>query len=342
GAAADSTVVHLAGTETIMGAKTFSSDVILTGNLNVTGNINQAGTQPTQWSGEEWTGTAVAVPSGMAFSLGVGSDNVFRCQLAGGGSCMPSPGSGMVYPGAGVPNSLGSSWGASYGTSGSGGTLALTTSPVFTGTPTVPGYVATVTTVNGHTLAANVTVSASDLTSGTLPAAQLPAGACSWITVPTQSGSGNAFTGTNKAIVWGVYNAYPCVTNNVAYVVGTADSSGNNYALGLYTGSSGGTGTLIATTASTAGSSFAPSAGIKHISWNASNILVPAGRIYIALTSNCASSCAALLGTPGSGVTWAANIQVGVTTGGSALPAMVTLPADSFSSGASIPSLIVY
>ncbi len=342
GAAADSTVVHLAGTETIMGAKTFSSDVTLTGNLNVTGNINQAGTQPTQWSGEEWTGTAVAVPSGMAFSLGVGSDNVFRCQLAGGGSCMPSPGSGMVYPGAGVPNSLGSSWGASYGTSGSGGTLALTTSPVFTGSPTVPGYVATVTTVNGHTLAANVTVSASDLTSGTLPAAQLPAGACSWITVPTQSGSGNAFTGTNKAIVWGVYNAYPCVTNNVAYVVGTADSSGNNYALGLYTGSSGGTGTLIATTASTAGSSFAPSAGIKHISWNASNILVPAGRIYIALTSNCASSCAALLGTPGSGVTWAANIQVGVTTGGSALPATVTLPTDSFSSGASIPSLIVY
>jgi len=49
-----------------------------------------------------------------------------------------------------------------------------------------------------------------------------------------------------------------------------------------------------------------------------------------------------LLGTPGSGVTWAANVQVNVTTGGAALPSTVTLPSDSFSSGASIPALIVY
>jgi hypothetical protein len=117
--------------------------------------------------------------------------------------------------------------------------------------------------------------------------------------VPTQGGSGNAFAGTNKAIVWGVYNPYPCVTNNVAYVVGTADNTSNNYALGLYFGASGGSGTLIATTASTAGTSFAPSTGIKHLAWNATNVSVPAGRIYIALTSNCASSCAALLGTSG-------------------------------------------
>ena len=215
-------------------------------------------------------------------------------------------------------------------------------SPTFTGTPVVPGYVTSGTTVNGHALSANVTVAASDITTGTLPTAQLPATTCSWVTVPTQSGSGNAFSGTNKAIVWGVYNPYPCVTNNVAYVVGTADNTANNYALGLYTGTSGGTGTLVATTASIAGSSFAPTAGIKHIAWNASNVTVPAGRIYIALTSNCASSCAALLGTPGSGVTWAANVQVSVTTGGAALPSTVTLPADSFSSGASIPALIVY
>jgi hypothetical protein len=41
-------------------------------------------------------------------------------------------------------------------------------------------------------------------------------------------------------------------------------------------------------------------------------------------------------------VTWVTNTPVSVTTGGAALPATVTLPADSFSSGASIPSLIVY
>jgi hypothetical protein len=286
GAAADSAVVHLAGTETITGAKTFSNNVTLSGNLSVAGNINQTGTGPTQWSGQDWTGTTVTVPSGMAFSLGVGSDNIFKCQLTSGASCMAS--------------------------------------------------------VNGHALSSNVTVSASDLTTGTLPSAQLPAPTCSWITVPTQGGSGNAFSGTNKAIVWGVYNPYPCVTNNVAYVVGTADNTANNYALGLYIGSSGGTGTLVATTASTAGTTFAASTGIKHIAWNASNVTVPAGRIYIALTSNCASTCAALLGTSGTGVTWAANVQLSVTTGGAALPSSVTLPADSFSSGASIPALIVY
>ena len=80
----------------------------------------------------------------------------------------------MVYPGAGIPNSTGSTWATSYGTSGSGSTLALTASPVFTGSPTVPGYVPTSTTVNGHALSSNVTISASDITTGTLPHAQLP------------------------------------------------------------------------------------------------------------------------------------------------------------------------
>ncbi|HLB92837.1 MAG TPA: hypothetical protein VJK27_10880, partial [Terriglobales bacterium] len=321
-------------------ANTFTGNQTINGNLSVSGNITQAGSGPTQWSGNEWTGTSVTVPSGMAFSLGVASNNSLSCQLASGASCMPA--NGMTYPGTGIANSTGTAWGTSYSTSGSGTTVALTASPVFTGSPTVPGYVATSVTVNGHALSSNVTVSASDLTTGTLPSGQLPLPTCSWITEPTESGSGNAFSGTNKAVLWGVYNPYPCVTNNVAYVVGTADNTSNNYALGLYSGTSSGTGTLIATTTSTAGTTFAPSAGIKHIAWNASNVTVPAGRVYIALTSNCSSSCAALLGTAGNGVTWAANVQVSVSTGGAALPATVTLPADSFSSGASIPSLIVY
>ena len=40
------------------------------------------------------------------------------------------------------------------------------TSPTFTGTPTVPGYVPTSTTVNGHALTGNVTVTATDLSLG--------------------------------------------------------------------------------------------------------------------------------------------------------------------------------
>jgi len=48
--------------------------------------------------------------------------------------------SGMVYPGAGIPNSTGSAWGTSYSTTGSGN-VVLSTSPVLVapdlGTPTV-------------------------------------------------------------------------------------------------------------------------------------------------------------------------------------------------------------
>jgi hypothetical protein len=39
--------------------------------------------------------------------------------------------SGMVYPGAGIPNSTGSAWGTSYTTTGSGTVVALATSPTF-------------------------------------------------------------------------------------------------------------------------------------------------------------------------------------------------------------------
>jgi hypothetical protein len=124
--------------------------------------------------------------------------------------------------------------------------------------------------------------------------------------------------------------------------VGTVDNTSNNYVLGLLTGVSGGTATIIASTASTAGTTFAPSAGIKVIAWNSSNVTVPAGRVYITLTSNCTSSCAALLGTPGTGVSYAANQSISVGTGGAALSGSITLPTDSFSSGASIPALIVY
>jgi len=50
----------------------------------------------------------------------------------------PAP-SGMVYPGAGIPNSTGTAWGTSYSTTGSGTVVALATSPSFTtpilGTP---------------------------------------------------------------------------------------------------------------------------------------------------------------------------------------------------------------
>ncbi|MFZ1084518.1 MAG: hypothetical protein WAN35_06100, partial [Terracidiphilus sp.] len=66
---------------------------------------------------------------------------------------------------SGCPNVTGIVTVANGGTGASSATVALTNL----------GAVGTSTTVNGHALSSNVTVSASDLTTGTLPHAQLPA-----------------------------------------------------------------------------------------------------------------------------------------------------------------------
>ncbi len=133
GAAADSAVVHLAGAETVSGTKTFSSDATFSGNLNVAGNINQTGTGPTQWSGKKWTGTTVTVPSGMDFSLGIGSDNAFKCQLMSGTSCMPTDAVTSVFGRTGAV--LAGS--GDYSVSQITGAASLA-SPAFTGSPTAP------------------------------------------------------------------------------------------------------------------------------------------------------------------------------------------------------------
>jgi hypothetical protein len=71
--------------------------------------------------------------------------------------------SGMIYPGAGIPNSTGSAWGTSYSTTGTGTVVALATSPSFTtpvlGTPT-SGNLANCTfpTLNQNTTGSSATV----------------------------------------------------------------------------------------------------------------------------------------------------------------------------------------
>jgi len=80
----------------------------------------------------------------------------------------------------------------------------------------------------------------------------------------------------------------------------TADNTGTNlydigvYSLGFGTGTSG---SLLAHTGPIAGTTFAPATGFVSEAMTSSVLLVP-GTYLIAVTSNCASSCAALAASP--------------------------------------------
>lgn len=84
------------------------------------GECHDAGTS---LSGGTLLGVVTGVPSGNNAVIGL------TPLSASSGS--------TVYPGAGIPNSTGSAWSTSYGTSGTGN-VALTGSPAFTGTPSAP------------------------------------------------------------------------------------------------------------------------------------------------------------------------------------------------------------
>ena len=356
------------------GSPTFLSNVTINGNLSVAGNISQSSTSPTQWSGKEWTSTTVTVPSGMDYSLGVGSDNTFKCQLASGASCMPS--------GSGAVSSVFGRTGAVMAQSGDYSVGQVT------------GAVANTTTVNGHALSANVTVSASDVTTGTLPHAQLPAlvsgdipnnaantsgtaanlsgtpGLPNGTTATTQSAGITRLRwllrrmwrlrcrlarchlccflittistrldlsgGTNVGSLVGFVVPYAVTTTKVVYKVGSAaDNTANNYGVGIYNSS----GTLVLHYAA-AGTTFAPSSGKKSGSWIEGSTTLQPGKYYVMMTSNCSSSCATFTGTGTNAGTFYFNGSFSVTTGGT-LPSSITAPGTGFESfGAQVLSMV--
>jgi hypothetical protein len=337
GAVADSAVVHLAGTETITGAKTFSSNVTLSGNLNVAGNINQTGTGPTQWSGQEWTGTAVTVPSGMAFSLGVGSDNTFRCQLTSGASCMP----------AGAVTSVFGRTGAVVATSGDYSVSQITgaaplASPTFTGTPLAPtpstsdsstklattayvqaqSYATTGTLVTGDYAKASGAGAIADSgivagPYGTIGIMLSPAGA--------STSSPISFSATAlKAELWGFYVYAPITTTTARWFVVGADTGSCTYDLGILNTSGNivvRTGNQTAATLGMTGAS-----AFHSYSWAASATLQP-GKYYLAIAASATSGCATLGYTYNA--TFAGNVPETVSSPGTLNNGMA-VPADSW------------
>jgi len=65
------------------------------------------------------------------------------------------------------------------------------------------------------------------------------------------------------------------------------------------------------------------------LSWSAA-ATIKQGKYYLAITTNCSSSCAALIGSStGVGFTFAGAVQESVATGGT-LPNSITIPGDSY------------
>jgi hypothetical protein len=189
---------------------------------------------------------------------------------------------------------------------------------------------------------------ASNITSGTLPAAQLPTPTLTApggvtasamigdIGVGTGSSSGSA-PAQNATKVNSFYIDKPGVVSNIAYDVITADNTSNVYDLGIYGPGclNSATGVpLVAHIGATAGTTFAPSTGVKSLALTSSNVAVSSGWYCEGLTSSASTPAAVIGGAAGRPVEFAHGAAPGGSTGttsGGVLNSTITAPATAVS-----------
>jgi hypothetical protein len=148
---AGSALVNLGGTS--LGIGLFTATNAATARASIGAASSGANSDITSLSGlttplsvpQGGTGLATA-PSNGRLLIGNGTNYTLSNLTAGAGVSITN-GSGSitiastgvtVYPGAGIPVSTGTSWGTSYGTTGTGTDVVLVDSPGLTGIPTAP------------------------------------------------------------------------------------------------------------------------------------------------------------------------------------------------------------
>jgi fibronectin-binding autotransporter adhesin len=139
----------------------------------------------------------------------------------------------------------------------------------------------------------------------------------------------------NVTTLWGFLLPYSVTTTQITYDVTTADNTANTYDIGIFNNA----GNLVLDISAVAGTTFAPSAAFNTLAWTQGSTTLPAGRYYLAFTTNCASNCAAIGGTSAF-VSFAVNASGGTSTGG-ALPSTMTPPADAWNSGTQ-PTIVMH
>jgi hypothetical protein len=249
-------------------------------------------------------------------------------------------------------------------------------SPTFTGTVTEPD--GTTNTTSGYTFAHALTLPSGSVAttqaagdnSTKVATDQFVASevapnstAVPWLTVGHVANTNGApFAGSaNKASFYGIILNAPKTTSALHYFVGTtADNTSNTYDFGIYTGTSGGTCTLVAHTGSTAGTtnqtcptdsyttSMAPTASTWYtINWAGGAVTLAPGRYYLAVTSS-ATSGTFTTAVDSAELTFAGSVgnvalANGATGGNLGTPGTTnqTCPTDSYTTSSTFPAWAV-
>ncbi len=139
----------------------------------------------------------------------------------------------------------------------------------------------------------------------------------------------------NLTKLWGILLPYNVTTTQITYDVTTADNTANTYDVGIFDNS----GNLLANIGPTPGTTFAPAKAFETLAWIQGSTSLAAGRYYLAMTTNCASACAAIAAST-TYISFAINASAGASTAGT-LPSTMTPPADVWGTG-NQPAVVIH